>query len=92
MRRIFKFDNIQGNSLTHNEELNILVYEFSFGSSHVGVNYTRNSSGDKIANVNFFTTTSYTRTTKYNRLVYKFCYRSFSAMQVYDFATTLYTH
>ena len=54
MRRIFKFDNIQGNSLTHNKELNILVYEFSFGSSHVGVNYTRNSSGDEIANVNFF--------------------------------------
>ena len=60
VRRIFKFDNIQGNSLTHNKELNISVYEFSFGSSHVAVNYTRNSSGDEIANVNFFTTISYT--------------------------------
>jgi len=37
---------------------------------------TRNSSGDEIANVNFFTTTSYTYTTKYNRLVHKFRHKS----------------
>ena len=54
MRRIFKFDNIPGNSLTRDKELNILVYEFSFASSHVGVNYkTIHFLADPLGTINF---------------------------------------
>jgi len=37
---------------------------------------TRNSSGDEIANVNFLYNDILPLTTKYNRLVHKFCHRS----------------
>jgi len=54
VRRIFKFDNIQGNNLTRDKELNILVYEFSFASSHVGVNYkTIHFLADPLVTINF---------------------------------------
>ena len=43
---------------------------------------TRSSSGDEIANVNFFMTTSYTPTTKYNRLAHKFRHRGHAVFSV----------
>jgi len=58
----------------------LLQWPYSFSDQYsivtARIDPTRNSSGDEIANVNFFTTTSYTRTTKYNRLVHKFRHRS----------------
>jgi len=54
VRRILKFDNIPGNSLTRDKELNILVYEFYFASSHVGVNYkTIHFLADPLVTINF---------------------------------------
>ena len=44
---------------------------------------TRNSSGDEIANVNFLYD-DIVHALKYNRLLHKFCHRSFSAMQVFQ--------
>jgi len=38
--------------------------------------FTRNSSGDEIANVNYLYDHNRTRTTKYNRLVHKFRHKS----------------
>jgi len=43
---------------------------------------TRNSSGDEIANVNFFYD-NIVHALKYNRLVHKFRHTLFSATQVY---------